>query len=112
MRMHDGADIGSHSIAGQGHRDLGSALFPALDLIALHVHDKKVVDMHHTLANAGGSSQDAVLIQPYRDVAVVGSHPSFLVYQAADIDDVLPIFLLRLIHRNLRMYHVARRSPA
>src|SRR5262249_20110541 len=100
MRMHHGPDIRPHTVNRGVHGDLGSAVFAPLNLVALHIDDDHVVDMHHALAHAGGSGEDAVLIEADRDVSVIGGHPALLVHKPADVDDVLSILLFRFHHRN------------
>ena len=96
--MHHRSYIRTHSVDRGVHGDLAGSLLLALDFVPLHIHDDQIVDMHHSLAYSGRSRQNAPLIQPDRDITVVGGHPTFLENKPANIDDVLPIFLFRLRH--------------
>ena len=98
VRVYNRADIRPQAVNRGVHGDLRSALFAPFNLLALHVDDNQVVDVQHALAHAGRGGQNAVLIQPNRDIAVVGGDPTFLIHQAADLDDVLPILFLRFHH--------------
>ena len=70
------------------------------NLVALHIHDDQVVDVHHAFAHTCGRGQYALGIQADGDIAVVGRHPALLEYQLADVDDLLSVFTLRL-HGNI-----------
>ena len=72
--------------------------FRPLSFLPSIVDDDQIVGMHHALAHAGGCRQDALRIQTHRDIAVVGRHPPLLIHQPPDVDNIVPVFLLRLRH--------------
>ena len=118
MRVQHGTDVRPHLVNLHVHGDLGRTLFAAAQLLTQHVDDDEIVDMHHTLAHARWSGEDALgiqtnaaVVQAHTDVAVVGGHPTLLVHKLSDIDNILPVLLLRLRHRGKNDCNRRRVAP-
>src|SRR5438309_6935173 len=98
MRMDDRKDVRSHFVHGDMHGNLTGAIASALDFVPSQVADDEVVGLHLSLADSSRSAQDVAVIQPDTHVPVVHSHPTLLVDQAANPNEVRAIFLLSLAH--------------
>ena len=109
--MYNTSNVGPHGINGGVHRYFARALTASADLVTGHIADDQIVGFHHAFADGGRGTQDAIVIQPDTDIAVIGRNPAFLIHQAAGAYDVVAKFLLGLRHQNLRFYQADRSFP-
>jgi hypothetical protein len=91
-------DIGAKRIDRRMHQDFGRAVALAFNLVTLGVDDNQVVGRHHAFADVGRRAENAILIEPHRDVAIVRRHPALLVNKLADADDVVAVFFFSFCH--------------
>src|SRR5579862_1205884 len=80
------------------HGNFAGHIAPAGYFVAIVIADYQVVRLHHSLADSGGSGEDAVFIQAERNVPVVRGDETIPVDPPANLHDFAAYFVFSPVH--------------
>src|SRR5215469_1020701 len=95
MGMANGLNVRAHAIKQKVHAGFRRSLSLALQLAPFHVHDDKIIGIHHAFVEAGRSGQDAVAIEANRNISLARHDVAALVHPAANHANVAAVLFFR-----------------
>src|SRR5262249_38229020 len=102
MGMANGIHVRAHPVKQEMHRDFRGKLAKTGELAAIEIRDDKILRGKRTLVYAGGSREDATIVEPHREVPLASDDVAALIHPSprdADFAAML-FFTLRVAGKN------------
>jgi hypothetical protein len=91
--MADGHHVRPHAVEQEMHRQFRGKFAIAGKLTPVHIGDNQVLRREHALIHAGGSRENAAVIEPHGNVSFTGDDVSALVHPAPGDTDLAAVLL-------------------
>ena len=98
MCMHHAVNVRAAAINQQVHLDLTGHVAAAADFFAFVIADHQVIGLHSALRHGGGRGENAMVVEPCRDVAVKRRDKAQAVNPLANLDDFTAQFVFGSDH--------------
>src|SRR5882762_11066860 len=112
MRVADGVHIGPHAIEQKMHGHLRGKLPMPGELPPIQIRNNEILGRKRSLVHTGGSGENAVPVEPHRQVSLTGNDMSAFVHPAARDANLAAMlfYTLRVAWQNGFRSH--RRTPS